>query len=352
MMSAQYSPYLFNRFNLDAPRKAGISAFMRIKNGEEFLAQTIESHLPFYDEIVAVYNGCTDNTANVLASLAAKYPEQIRVFHYEPEVYPVLSQAHQQTTADSVHSMANYYNYALAQTKFSYAVKLDDDHLAIAPTLAKAVRQIRAEIALGKQQLYSFSGLNLALCENKLGVYGNEPLVGTGDIFYFPVSSNIYFTQNAQYEALHYPKSLRKCYLGLLYLHLKHVKRDYGLANLPIECRAEKLEQFRKSLKLLPLNTILSASFHQQLIDDYSHFWFWFRSLWLVQKAQQTLSNREAPLRWQRVARWQEDVQAICWQRDLWRWFANKPNTAAIDLWLEPSNQLAPPKLRSLTIPF
>jgi len=334
MMSVTSSRYLFNRLALDKPRQPGISALMRIKNGEEFLRQAIESHLPFYDEIIAVYNGCTDNTALILQELAAQYPDKIRVFHYEPTVYPVLSQAHQHTPSDSVHSMANYYNFALAQASFSYAVKLDDDHLAIASALAQAIGHIRADIAKGKQQLYSFSGLNLALCENQLGIYGNEPLVGTGDIVYFPVNSGIYFHQNAQFEALHYPKSLTKSYLGLLYLHLKHVKRDYGFTNLPDPCRAEKLAQFRSSLELLALNTILLPKFHQQLIQSYGNFWYWFRSLWLVQTAQSKLSKREAPLRWQRIARWQTDVQAICWQRDLWCWLANTPQSpfVAVDL--------------------
>jgi glycosyltransferase involved in cell wall biosynthesis len=82
------NPFQFSPSELDSPRKPGISAIMRIKNGEDFLEASIESHLPFYDEIVACYNGCTDNTASILEKLARRHPEKIRVFHYEPDVAP------------------------------------------------------------------------------------------------------------------------------------------------------------------------------------------------------------------------------------------------------------------------
>lgn len=336
-MSVEKSRYVFNRFDLDKPRLAGISALMRIKNGEEFLAQSIESHLPFYDEIVAVYNSCTDNTVTILEGLANRYPNKLRVFHYEPEVFPVLSKAHQQTNSDSIHSMANYYNFALMQARFSYAVKLDDDHLAIAQALATAVAQIRRDIARNRQSLYTFSGINLAQANHHIGIYANEPLVGTGDILYFPVTSDIYFQQNDRFEYLHYARSWQKQYLGILYLHLKHLKQQFGLANLPDECRHMQIAQFRQTLQLAPLTIINSDTFHRQLINCYSSFWFWFRSLTVVQFLQRTLSQREAPLRWQRIARWQRDVGEICWQQDLWHWLCEHPSASNLAMWL-PAN--------------
>lgn len=346
-MNVDNSRYVFNRFDLDKPRSPGISALMRIKNGEEFLAQSIESHLPFYDEIVAVYNGCTDNTAAILEELATRYPTKLRVFHYEPEVFPVLSHAHQQTSADSIHSMANYYNFALMQARFSYAVKLDDDHLAIHSALNTAVAQIRQDIAGKRELLYTFSGINLAQDQNQIGIYGNEPLVGTGDILYFPVNSNIYFQQNDRFEYLHYAKSWRKQYLGILYLHLKHLKQHFGFSNLPDECRQQQLVQFRQTLKLEPLNSLQNDAFHQQLIDNYSRFWFWFRSQHMVQVLQQKLGIRAAPLRWQRIAHWRKDVSEICWQRDLWQWLAAHPSAHKLSLLLTTSNLPTSRKINS-----
>ena len=70
-------------------RLAGIGAFMRIRNGADFLEATIRSHIGYFDEIVAVYNQCTDATPDILARLAAEYgPDRLRVFHYLPKVFP------------------------------------------------------------------------------------------------------------------------------------------------------------------------------------------------------------------------------------------------------------------------
>src|SRR5690606_2481883 len=54
-------------------RKPGISAFMRIRNGADFLEATIRSHISHFDEIVAVHNRCTDETPDILARLAQEF---------------------------------------------------------------------------------------------------------------------------------------------------------------------------------------------------------------------------------------------------------------------------------------
>lgn len=110
-----YSEFQFNPASLATPRKHGISAYMRIKNEEQFIRLAIESHLPFYDEIVAVYNDCSDNTEAILRGLQQQHPNKIRVFHYLPKVHSVYTDAHRNTPTESVHSMANYCNYAQLQ---------------------------------------------------------------------------------------------------------------------------------------------------------------------------------------------------------------------------------------------
>src|SRR5206468_7308345 len=46
-------------------RRPGISGYMRVRDEEQFLALAIESHLPFLDELVIVYNACTDRTPEI-----------------------------------------------------------------------------------------------------------------------------------------------------------------------------------------------------------------------------------------------------------------------------------------------
>ena len=99
---------------------------------------------------MACYNDCTDDTEAILLDLAQKYPGRVRPIEYLPHVHPILSTEHAQTPTESVHSMANYYNFALAQARYSYATKLDDLQL-------EAVVQDR--IASGKHVLVNIEDL-------------------------------------------------------------------------------------------------------------------------------------------------------------------------------------------------
>ncbi|WP_424947950.1 hypothetical protein [Candidatus Spongiihabitans sp.] len=198
-----FDQFKFNPALLSAPRPPGISAFMRIKNEQQFVRLAIESHLPFYDEIIAVYNDCTDRTPQILRDLAEKYPTKIKVFYYLPKVVPVLTKKHTQTPTDSVHSTANYYNYALSKTTYNTATKLDADHLAIPQNLIPVIDEIRKDIAVGKKKIYMVSGINLMRDHNSnIGVCGHEPFSGVGDILYFTVSETIMFRQKKDFEVL------------------------------------------------------------------------------------------------------------------------------------------------------
>ena len=88
-------------------RAPGISAFMRIRNGADFLEACIRSHAPFYDEIVAVYNQSIDGTADILARLAAEMGPKLRVYHYVPPAFPAGSEGHADTPGDAPNSLVN-----------------------------------------------------------------------------------------------------------------------------------------------------------------------------------------------------------------------------------------------------
>lgn len=316
--------FLFRPEQLASPRLPGISAVMRIKNGAEFLEATIRSHLAFFDEIVACYNDCSDRTPQILLQLASEFPDKIRVFHYEPQVYPILSAAHAGAGTFSLHSMANYYNFALAQCRYQWAVKLDDDHLAIAANMARAVATVRAASAQGKPALFRFSGLNLAGSMAMPQVYRTCPLVGTGDIMFFPVHPEIYFVQAEKFETLQFGRQkalLPKRYLGVLYCHLKHLKADYGFANLAEPERSQHCHRFLHSLQLQSLSQFCDASTRQELIAGYGTVAFWLRRQawfkWLLRQI-----GKENPLRMQRLESLAADLTAIDWQQDVLRWLA------------------------------
>jgi hypothetical protein len=321
--------FLFRPQQLASPRLPGISAVMRIKNGAEFLEATIRSHLVYFDEIVACYNDCTDQTAQILTQLATEFPDKIRIFHYEPQVHPILSTAHASTATFCLHSMANYYNYALAQCRYQLAVKLDDDHLAIAANMSRAVATVRAASAAGQMALFRFSGLNLAGNLAAPQVYRNCPLVGTGDIMFFPIHPEIFFVQAEKFETLQFGEQkalLPKRYLGVLYCHLKHLKADYGFANLAEPARSQHCRQYLHGLQLQSLPQFCTAATQQELIQDYGLPVFWLRQQpwfkWVLRRV-----GKENPLRMQRLETLSADLAAINWQQDVLHWLTGAATT-------------------------
>jgi len=268
--------YEFDPRTLDpGKRRNGISAFMRIKNGAAFLERAIESHIGYFDEVVAVYNDCVDSTPDILERLAGKYPGTLRVFEYRPSVYPPGSKGHSLTPSDSVHSLANYYNYALSKTACKIVTKLDDDHLAIQRNLKKAVDSIRKK-GLRKTAL-CYSGINLVKSpDGRLGVFCNLPFAGNKDCFFFPVSEETFFSQAPRYEVLHTP-GYKKRYAGILFFHLKFLKSNYGLDNYNLaenpDSRLVRMRDFiRDHSEPMSLGEFLSLDTHYYLYPDAPDF--------------------------------------------------------------------------------
>lgn len=223
------------RFTPDdlAPEKrtAGISAFMRIRNGASYLEATIRSHMPYFDEIVAVYNQCTDATPDILMRLAEEFgSERLRVFHYLPKVYAPGTEGHAREPADSPRSLVTYYNFALTRTRFTIATKLDDDHLAMERELEALAHRLRTR-AYDADAMVCFSGINLAEGpDGTIGIPEAEPFSGTGDIGFFRVTGDTYFVHNARFERFR-RAGLRRVFGGIVYWHLKYLKPEFGYAN-------------------------------------------------------------------------------------------------------------------------
>ena len=210
-------------------RRPGISAFMRIRDGAYSLEAAIRSHIPHYDEIVAVYNRCTDDTPDILARLQREFGDRLRVWHYLPSVFPPGSEGHKSTPADHPQSLVNYYNFALSRTRYSHATKLDDDHVAMGEPTARLVADIRAKRA-GQGELACFSGLNLARDASGLGLLARDPFAGSGDHWIFPVGPDTFFVHDRRFERLQH-SGLRRVFHSFAYWHLKHLKPEFGFAN-------------------------------------------------------------------------------------------------------------------------
>ncbi|MCW5697438.1 MAG: hypothetical protein KIS96_11990 [Bauldia sp.] len=217
-----------------AERRPGISAFMRIRNGAEFLEPAIRSHISHFDEIVAVHNQCTDATPAILARLQGELgADRLRVFHYEPPVFPPGSREHAQEPATSPHSLVNYYNFALAKTRFQVVAKLDDDQIAMERPVAAITGRIRAG-ELPADALWCYGGINLSRDDSgRYGVPAIAPLVGLGDQWYFRVNEGTFFERDPRFERLRRP-GMRRVFIGFAFWHLKYLKAESGFANYGI----------------------------------------------------------------------------------------------------------------------
>lgn len=145
----------------------GVSGIMRVKNDAEFIAGSIESCIDALDELVVVYNDCTDNSAEVIETMRQKHPDKIRVFEYPYKVLGAGLTKEEYEYAkslpdDSPSLLCNYYNFALSKVRCEYAIKIDADQIYFKENLKKwcnLVRQgneVEGSYMLGKIFHYYF----------------------------------------------------------------------------------------------------------------------------------------------------------------------------------------------------
>jgi len=228
--------YVFHPDDLTVEkRKPGISAFMRIRNGEDFLEAAIRSHIDCFDEIVAVHNQSTDGTVDILMRLAGEYGPKIKLFHYTDRVYPPGSAEHAREPANSPNSLVNYYNFALSRTTRTIVTKLDDDHLAMPARMRALADRVRADPSILDKSMACFSGVNLARTETgKLGLPASDLLCGNGDHWFFRISDETWFERDRRFEKLRH-SGLRRRFYGFAYWHLKYLKPGSGFANYELD---------------------------------------------------------------------------------------------------------------------
>lgn len=149
-------------------RKPGVSGMMRVKNDAEFIEACIESCIDALDELVIVYNDCTDNSPAIIKKMAAQYPDKIKYYEYLPWLYcgSLTKEQYEAAKAlphDSVHLLSNYYNYALSKTTRKYVMKIDADQIYFKERLkniCNLYRNFKLHIP-NVYELYSFIKINL-----------------------------------------------------------------------------------------------------------------------------------------------------------------------------------------------
>lgn len=112
----------------------GVSGIMRVKNDAEFIEASIDSCIDALDELVIVYNDCSDNSPELIYKKQSQYPDKIKVYEYKHKIYSINLTKEEYEYAkslpsDSPHLLCNYYNFALSKVTCQYAMKIDADQI-------------------------------------------------------------------------------------------------------------------------------------------------------------------------------------------------------------------------------
>lgn len=110
----------------------GLSGIMRVKNDAQFIEACVESCIYALDELIIVWNDCTDNSAEIIKKVCDKYPKKIKAFEYPHKVYSINLTKEEYEYAKSLpqsspHLLSNYYNFALSKVSCQYVMKIDAD---------------------------------------------------------------------------------------------------------------------------------------------------------------------------------------------------------------------------------
>lgn len=111
-----------------------VSGFLRVKNEGIFIERCVESCIDALDELIIVYNDCTDNSEEEIDRMVAKYPHKIRSYKYPHHVLGMYITKEEFDVAKDLPEgdpalFSTYSNFALQKITSEYAVKIDADQV-------------------------------------------------------------------------------------------------------------------------------------------------------------------------------------------------------------------------------
>jgi glycosyltransferase involved in cell wall biosynthesis len=195
-----------DRYNFSLPKKnrvSGVSAMLRVKNEERRIQACIESIVDIFDEVVVLDNGSDDSTLEIVWSLMRleKYAGKIKVFSY-PHSVARCGPEHSSTLADSVHSLAYYYNWSLSKCNFSVACKWDADMLLSTSSESRArFKSFLLRFVNGKGWALGSFPIQTVYIDDENISYSAKGEINE-EIRIFPNSSLVYFTKDALWEVI------------------------------------------------------------------------------------------------------------------------------------------------------
>ena len=226
-------------------RAKSISALIRVRNGENFLYQSIESIIEVCDEIVIVNNISSDSTAQIIEKLVDKYPHKIVSYEYYHDVCKVGEDSYNLYRDDpnSPRLTHNYYNWCMQKCTKRFILKWDDDMIAT-PNLINKIKKFKFSTYLQ----YNFGGANISPNKKSFLKWnaGTEPRIFPKFYSSFEYCDYTFVDGNhgGQFIKLWVPDKNIWNDSELQYAHLKYCKKDPYLnqSKLFIESLSSKLE--------------------------------------------------------------------------------------------------------------
>lgn len=128
--------------NTDRKLKAGLSGIIRAKNEARFLSSCIDSCINALDELIVVYNDCSDDTETVLEEKRKQYPDKLKTYPFNHNIlsHNLSKEEFEYAISlpeDSVRLHSTQCNYGLSMVSYEYAMKIDPDQIYFADEIAK-----------------------------------------------------------------------------------------------------------------------------------------------------------------------------------------------------------------------
>ena len=122
--------------------KPGLSGLIRTRNAAKLLGPCIDSCIDSLDELIVVYNDCTDNTVEILEEKKKKYPGKLKIYAYNHNVlsFDLTREEYEYARTlpdDSPRLYCNQCNFGLSKMQYQYAVKIDADQIYFSDEIKK-----------------------------------------------------------------------------------------------------------------------------------------------------------------------------------------------------------------------
>lgn len=113
-------------FIADIPRKKGVSAVVRCVPQKFPLLLSIESIMPFVDEVVLIINTNSKKSFENSSVYFANFPK-VKIIQYSETIAPPGPNYLDEVKSNPAKSIARFYNFAFSQSSYLTCVKWDDD---------------------------------------------------------------------------------------------------------------------------------------------------------------------------------------------------------------------------------